>query len=170
MRGEIDCKLPILQLLRHKTMEKVQMWPIHEFRHMKRDWNQSADRLASKALQQEQGSIALSNQDRHNLCSLNRLDELLTPKSVDQVVKIAAVTRSAGKRRRSPEVLQEKFVRQVIIEGIKQAQEEEKWIANLKEFLIGDITKLSVVEANLCTNIASEYEVDDSGLFFAPDR
>ena len=63
--------------------------------------------------------IALSDQDRQNLGLLNRLDELLTPKSVDQVVKIAAVTRSAVMRRRSPEVLQEKFVRQVRIERIK---------------------------------------------------
>ena len=47
MRGEIDCKAPGLQLLRHKAMEKLRSWPIQEFLHMKRDWNQSADRLAS---------------------------------------------------------------------------------------------------------------------------
>ena len=75
---------------------------------------------------------------------MNRLGKLLTPKSVDQVVRIAAVTRSAVRRRRSPEVLQEEFVRQVRIERIKQAHTEESWIANLKEFLIGDITKLSI--------------------------
>ena len=46
MRGEIDCKAPGLQLLRHKAMEKLRSWPIQEFLHMKRDWNQSADRLA----------------------------------------------------------------------------------------------------------------------------
>ena len=86
---------------------------------MKREWNQSADLLASKALQQEQGLIALSDQDRQDISLLNRLDELLTPKSVDQVVKIDAVTRSAVRRRRSPEALQEEFVRQVRIERIK---------------------------------------------------
>ena len=90
----------------------------------------------------------------------------MTPKSVDQVVKIAAVTRSAVMRRRSPEVLQEGFVRQVRIERIKQAQEEEKSIAKLKEFLIGDITKVSIEEAKLCARIAFEYEVDESGLLF----
>ena len=58
----------------------------------------------------------------------------LTPKNVDPVVKIAAVTRSAVRRRRSPGVLQEEYVRQVRIERVQQAYQEEKWIANLKEF------------------------------------
>ena len=66
MRGEIDFKAPGLQLLRHKAMEKPRSWPIHEFLHMKRDWNQSPDRLASKVLKQKQASIALSNQDRQD--------------------------------------------------------------------------------------------------------
>ena len=82
------------------------------------------------------------------------------------VVKIAAVTRSFVRRRRSLEVMKEEFKRQVRIDRIKQAQEEEKWIANLTEFLIGDITKLSVEETKLCARIASEYEVDESGLLF----
>ena len=61
MRGEIDCKAPGLQLLRHKAMEKLRSWPNHEFLHMKRDWNQSADRLASEALQQERGATVVSD-------------------------------------------------------------------------------------------------------------
>ena len=94
---------------------------------------------------------------------------MLTPKDVDQAVKIAAVTRSAVRRRHSPEVLQEKFFRQIRIERIKQAQEEERWIANLKGILIGDITKLSIEEAKLWARIASEYEVNECGiLFFCP--
>ena len=100
---------------------------------------------------------------------LNRLDELLTLKSVDQVVKIAAVVMSAARRRGLPKKLQEEIVRQVRIERIKQAQGEESWIANLKKFLIGDITKLSIEEAKLCARIASEYEVHESGqLSFCP--
>ena len=30
MRGEIDCKAPGLQLLRHKAMQRLQSWPKHE--------------------------------------------------------------------------------------------------------------------------------------------
>ena len=37
MRGEIDCKAPGLQLLRHISMEKLRSWPIHEFLHMKKE-------------------------------------------------------------------------------------------------------------------------------------
>ena len=54
--------------------------------HMKRIWNQSADRLGIKAFQQEQGSIALFDQDRQDLCSLNQLDEISIPKSVSLAV------------------------------------------------------------------------------------
>lgn len=79
MRGEIDCKAPGVKLLRHKAMQKLRSWPIHEFLHMKRDWNQSGDRLASTALQYEKGMRVTSNQDLQDLISLNRLDELLTP-------------------------------------------------------------------------------------------
>ena len=50
IRGEIDCKSPGLQLLRHKTMQKLRSWPKHEFLHFKREWNQSVDRLVSAAL------------------------------------------------------------------------------------------------------------------------
>ena len=46
MRGEMDCKVPRLQLLCHKAMQKLRSWPNHEFLHMKQEWNQSADRLA----------------------------------------------------------------------------------------------------------------------------
>ena len=53
-----------------------------------------------------------------------------------------------------------------MIERITQAQEEEKWIDNLKQFLIRGITNWSIEEAKLCARIASEYEVDKSGLLF----
>ncbi|GMF57908.1 unnamed protein product [Phytophthora fragariaefolia] len=55
MRGEIACKAPGLQLLRRKALDRLSGWPNHDFLHMKREWNQSADKLASEALQQEEG-------------------------------------------------------------------------------------------------------------------
>ena len=113
--------------------------------------------------------MTVSDQDRQNLHILNRLDEFLTPKSVNRVVKISAVTRSAVRRRRSPEVMQEEVVQRIRIDKIKQAQEEESWVANLKKFLIGDITTLSIEEAKLGARIVFDYEVDESGLlFFCP--
>ena len=99
MRGEIDCKAPGLQLLRHKAMQKLRSWPEQEFLHMKREWNQSADRLESAALQHEKGAIVNSDQELHELMLLNRLQELILPESTDQVVKLMAITRSARRRR-----------------------------------------------------------------------
>ena len=110
MRGEMDCKAPGLQLLRHKAMQKLQSWPKHEFLHMKREWNQSADRLAIAALQHEKGTIVDSDQGLQDLISLNRLHELLLPERTDRVVKMMATTRSARRRRQQPEVLQEGIV------------------------------------------------------------
>ena len=105
MRGEMDCKAPGLQLLRHKAMQKLRSWPKHEFLHMKREWNQSADRLASAALQQEKGVIVNLDQELQELISLNRLHELLLPERTDCVVKMMAITRFARRRRQQPEVL-----------------------------------------------------------------
>ena len=61
VRGEIDCKAPGLQLLKHRAMEKLRSWPDHIFLHMKRDWNQSANRLASEALKQEKWTVVVSD-------------------------------------------------------------------------------------------------------------
>ena len=169
MRGEMDCKAPGLQLLRHKAMQKLRSWPKHEFLHMKREWNQSADRLASAALQQEKGVIVNLDQELQELISLNRLHELLLPERTDCVVKMMAITRSARRRRQQPEVLQEEIVQQMRIERIKQAQEEESWIANLKEYIVGDLTHINAEDAKLCARIAPDYEVDENGLlFFSP--
>jgi methyl coenzyme M reductase gamma subunit len=128
-------------------MEKLRSWPIYEFLHVKRDWNQSADRLASEALQQEKGRIVMVKEDQQDLRTLNRLDELLTPGNKEEVIKVAAITRSAMRRRREPELLQEEVVQRIRIERIKQAQEEEVWIRNLKLYLTGDPAQLSAAEA-----------------------
>ncbi|KAE9075070.1 hypothetical protein PF005_g25099 [Phytophthora fragariae] len=79
MRGEIACKAPALQLLREKAMNQLASWPKHEFVHMKRDWNQSADRLASQALQAEVGTVVTSAEIMQELVTLNRLDKILKP-------------------------------------------------------------------------------------------
>ena len=49
---------------------------------MKRDWNQSADRLASEAVQKEEGVFVDFDQDRQDLITLNRLNELYVETSL----------------------------------------------------------------------------------------
>ncbi|OWY92998.1 reverse transcriptase, partial [Phytophthora megakarya] len=55
VRGEIDCKAPGLTLLKRKALDRLRKWNDHELVHVKRDWNGSADSLASAALQRQRG-------------------------------------------------------------------------------------------------------------------
>jgi hypothetical protein len=98
------------------------------------------------------------------LITLNRLDELLKPRSDSPVVHVSAVTRSTRRRRSASEALQEEIVQRMRSERIVQAQNEEKWIADLKTFLRGDVAEIPSKDAEFCSRIASDYEVDESGL------
>ncbi|POM59969.1 LOW QUALITY PROTEIN: reverse transcriptase [Phytophthora palmivora] len=131
---------------------------------MKRDWNQSADSLASAALRRESGVVIVTEEERQDLMTLNRLDELLIAKDDAATVKIAAVTRSRKKCR--PQVLQEEIVQRMRMERISRAQDEEKWIIDLKAYLRGDVRELTSAEAKSCSKIADRYETDESGLLF----
>ena len=105
MRGEIYYKAPGLLLLKHKALEKLRNWPSHEFLHVKREWNLRAGRLAITALQNEKGGTVVAEDDRRDLITLNRLDELLKPKQSSQLGRITAVTRSARRIRHKPEAI-----------------------------------------------------------------
>ncbi|GMF19284.1 unnamed protein product [Phytophthora fragariaefolia] len=164
MRGEIECKTRSLKLLRHKAMEKLRSWPNHKFLHVKRDWNQSADKLASAALQREAGKQVTSQIDIDNLATLNRLAELLVPLSPISVVKIAAIT--WPRQRRDWDVLQEPLVQRMRMERIGRAQDEEKLIGDLKKYLTGDVRELTSTEAKSCAKIAEDYDIDEVGLLF----
>ena len=110
-----------------------------------------------------------SDQERQDLITLNRLNELLLPERVGRAVKVTAITRSAQRRRCQPRILQEEVVRQIRIGRIKQAQDEESWISILKTYLVGDMAKLSADEAKMCALTAPDYEVDQSKLlYFCP--
>ncbi|GMF16978.1 unnamed protein product [Phytophthora fragariaefolia] len=113
IRGEIEYKALSLKLLRQKAMEKLRSWSKHEFLHV------------------------TSQTDIDDLATLNRLAELLVPQSQISVVKIAATTRS--RQRRGWEVLQEPLVQTMRMERIGRAQDEEKWIVDVKKYLTGDV-------------------------------
>ncbi|OWZ22129.1 reverse transcriptase [Phytophthora megakarya] len=94
MRGKIACKAPALQLLREEVKGKLSTWPQHEFVHVKREWNRSADRLASEALQAEAGTVVTSTEVFEDLITLKRLGEILKPKSKDNVVHVSVIADS----------------------------------------------------------------------------
>ncbi|KAE8883563.1 hypothetical protein PF005_g32489 [Phytophthora fragariae] len=69
----------------------------------------------------------------------------------------------------SSAVLQEEVVRNLRIERIKQAQDEEVWIAGLKKYLVGAVHELSPEDIRSYNAVGSDYEVDlDYLLFYCP--
>ena len=106
MRGEFDCKASKLQSERLKAMGKIGSLQLQEFVHVERDWNQSADRLASESLQQEKGRNVATEEYQEELTTLNRLDKLITLGNTEELIKVATITRSAARRRQEPEMLQ----------------------------------------------------------------
>ena len=84
MRVEIDFKAPGLQPLKHKAMENFNPGQSMIFLYVKRDCNASADKLASEALQNEIGGIVIDDNDRQDLVTLNRLDELMISQKKNQ--------------------------------------------------------------------------------------
>ena len=110
--------------------------------------------------------LYLSDSEIQDLISLNRWDASLLSERPDRVVKMDAITRSTLRSRRWPGVLHEEVVQQIRIDRIKQAQEEEGWIANVKKYLTGNVTQMSEEDAKTCNRVASDYEVDENGLLF----
>ncbi|KAE8988936.1 hypothetical protein PF005_g15497 [Phytophthora fragariae] len=168
-RGEIDCKAPGLTLLRQKALDRLLAWPDHELLHVKRHWIGSADSLAGAASQRQAGVEVEEDSDLENLVTLNRLEEILAVKEVEEhpAAKICPVaTRAAGGSRSRPAVPREEVVRSLRIERIKQAQDEEAWIAGLKKYLVGAAHDLSPEDIKSYNAVGSDYDVDLDGLLF----
>ncbi|KAE8982203.1 hypothetical protein PR001_g23802 [Phytophthora rubi] len=161
VRGEIDCKAPGLTLLRQKALDRLLAWPEHELLHVKRDWNGSADSLASAALQRQPGIEVEEESDFENLLTLNRLAEILVAKETEEhpTARICpVVTRTAGESGSRPTVLQEEVVRNLRIERIKQAQDEGVWISGLKKYLVGAVHELAPEDISSYNAVGSDYE------------
>ncbi|OWY95484.1 LOW QUALITY PROTEIN: reverse transcriptase, partial [Phytophthora megakarya] len=126
-----------------------------------RDWNGSADSLASAALQRQRGIEVLETPEYQDLVTVNRLDEILIPKTENPVVRVAAVTTRAGRARSPAGVMDEGLIREIRVDRIKQAQEEKVWVAGMKKYLSGSIAGLTQAEARSYGKIAADYEVDE---------
>ncbi|KAE9082173.1 hypothetical protein PF006_g26971 [Phytophthora fragariae] len=165
MKGEIECKAPALTLLRQKALRQLGTWPTHDLLHVKRAWNASADSLASAALQREAGVI-VREQDWDDLVTLNRLPEILTATAKETTLRISAMATRSRRKVPNQKVLQEDAVRQLRVDRIRQGQDEERWIANLKHYLQGQVADLEKEEARTCSNLADDFEVDEQDLLY----
>ncbi|OWZ00376.1 LOW QUALITY PROTEIN: reverse transcriptase, partial [Phytophthora megakarya] len=85
-------KAPDLTLLRQRALNRLRTWPDHELLHVKRDWNGSADSLASAALQRQCGIEIDSDAEIQDLITLNRLDEILIVKIEEEIAQVSVVT------------------------------------------------------------------------------
>ncbi|OWY98971.1 reverse transcriptase [Phytophthora megakarya] len=167
MQGEMDCKAPGLQLLRQKALNRLRSWPKHEFLHVKREWNQRADKLTSTALQREEGEIITSLRGRSPGLDHPQPTGRNAETKVDRDSR--AITRAAERQRHTPKAMEESIIQRIRCQRIRQAQDEEKWIVDLKKYLDGEVSALTAEEANACSKIATNYEVDENGLlFFCP--
>ncbi|OWZ06572.1 reverse transcriptase [Phytophthora megakarya] len=136
VRGEIDCKAPGLTLLRQRALDRLQI---------------------------------------QDLITLNLLDEILIAKVEDETPQISAVTTAMTTRSKArsgvlvgsdPNSLREEVVRELRIERIRQAQDEESSIMSLKKYLVGEVRDLKQEEAKMFGSIAMNYEVDQLDLLF----
>ncbi|OWY97218.1 LOW QUALITY PROTEIN: reverse transcriptase, partial [Phytophthora megakarya] len=157
VRGEIDWKAPGLT---QKALDRLRIRPDHELVRVKRDWNGSADNLASDALQRQCGIEVETDSEIQDLITLNRLEEILVVNTEDPIE--GQIRREIGIQ--PPPVLCEEVIRELRIERIRQAQDEEAWIHILKKYLVGEIRDLTQEEAKSCGSIAMNYEVDQHDL------
>ena len=141
-----------LSSLRARALNKLRSWPSHGILHVKRDWNQSADQLASEVLHRQRGVELVPREEWPGLEVINRLPELLVPKDPDRTAKVSAVTRSRSTLRITGETIQADVVQQLRVERIRKAQEKESWIADLQAHLKGDLGCLSAESAQSCSN------------------
>ncbi|OWY98978.1 reverse transcriptase [Phytophthora megakarya] len=94
---------------------------------------------------------------------------MLKPKLMETVVSVNAITRAAERQRRTQKAMEESIIQRIRCQRIRQAQDEEKWIADLKKYLDGEVSALTAEEAKACSKIAANYEVDENELlFFCP--
>ncbi|OWZ07953.1 reverse transcriptase [Phytophthora megakarya] len=69
------------------------------------------------------------------LCGDSNLVIRQIPKTKNPVMRIAAVTTRAGSARSPAGVMQEDLIREIRVDRIKQAQEQEVWIAGMNKYL-----------------------------------
>ena len=63
-------------------------------------------------------------------------------------------------------MLREEVVQQIRIKRIKRAQEEDGLIANVNNYLAGNVTQENDEDAKTCSRIAPGYKVDENGFLF----
>ena len=174
----MECRSTSLQLLKREVDTALARVSRCYLVHVKRDWNGAADRFTTLAMQQEAGSEAPDASTVDELQKLNRLNEILLPEEdLDPAgeATVAVTTRIQSRQREDSgseapcparTSQGETSTIGVRLERIRIAQDEEKWIADLKKFLGGQLTTLTREESKACAKIADNFQVGADGLLY----
>ncbi|GMF15480.1 unnamed protein product [Phytophthora fragariaefolia] len=103
MWGELEWKSRGLRLLSQRAHRDLKAWPNHDYFHVWRDWNASADMLAGQALQRQGGVEVRGLRELQDLVTLNRLDEVMRQASPDRDSPIHDPDRKTGSLSREVE-------------------------------------------------------------------
>ncbi|GMF42402.1 unnamed protein product [Phytophthora fragariaefolia] len=152
--NKIDCNAPRLTLLRQKDFDRLRIWPDHDLVHDKLDWNGSADRLASAALQRQAGIMVEYEANLLDLVTLNRLDEILRPEIIQDGYVARVVPVTTGSRAGSR------------LGGPGSGRFGSAPNSGLKTNLAGRIQQLTQDEAKSYSKMSMDYDVDLNNLLY----
>jgi ribonuclease HI len=190
LKNEIECKASGLQLLMARAQGIAAKFNAISFVHVKREYNASADFVTGKCLQRHAGG-EVPSEEYGDLRSLNRCPEVFrqvpepdrTSEYVDRTgseqdpqrllrdhdeerwdhPRCAVVNTRSGRPGSFPTSWD---VRDLRIDRIQRAQCEERWIADLRAFLNGDLKELSAERAAESAKIAPFFEISDEDLLY----
>lgn len=144
-------------------MREIEAFDALTLVHVKREYNAAADHITGKTMQREEGGTVPAD-EFEDLRTLNKLREVFIAKTEKTEAMIVVATRRTTQR--TKEVADFLAAQAVHADRIRRAQDEEKWIHDLKRYLLGEVHGLIQKDVNDCVKIADRYEVDEDGLLF----
>ncbi|CAH0480928.1 unnamed protein product [Peronospora belbahrii] len=141
----------------------INLWRFQLGGTMNAGRDRSADQLASTALRQKEAIKLILEGEWPNcfLETINRLPELLVPKDQSTSAKVLAVTRSRASIKMSGEIRQEGVIQRLRTDRIREGQEQEDCVQDLKAYLRGYWVDLSMESARSCSKMARDCEMSD---------
>ena len=181
MMGNIQCRAANLQPLHAAGMKLQEEFKSIRFAHFKREYNGSADWLASEALVNQKGREVFLTLDHGKLQSLNATmmsmvaevtvnPEGWAPRKHLQLVAdtaklVASMTKEFTPTEDPWKLTEERLLR------VAEAQDKEPQLAQLKEYLRGNISKLSAKDYKRCKRKADQYVLTERDiLYYVTDK
>ncbi|KAH9098027.1 hypothetical protein LEN26_016787 [Aphanomyces euteiches] len=164
----MQCKQEHLQAQLRDLRALEQQLSSVEYHHILRQWNGSADHLASMGLTMRREVTELSATDLDDIREKNLLAELLQPlpdtkdlldneqpaKSILAYTHPKPTSRVVG------------LNSQIRLRSVSEAQDQERKWSNIKRFLRGEVDNLTPEECSKASKEAGMYEIGEEGALF----